>query len=798
MLLQQIAIHNIRSYTNQIINLSEGSTVLAGDIGSGKSSLLQAAEFALFGTSRPDLPAEALLRKGCTDGYAELKFKLNNQEIIIRRHLKKDKTGIKQTSGYIIINNCKKELTAIELKAEIINLLGYPTDALNKNRNYIFRYTVYTPQEEMKQILQENPEIRLDVLRRIFNVDKYKNVRENIQIYLKQIRTTIAVLSTKLEHFEKENKYLDKVKEDKLLLEKLIEDLLPLIKELQNRIEVSKKEIELLESQQRQRRELELKFEKLKIISQQKNEHICDLELKCKNLEEELSQFAMPERIDDLKQRLNQLEGTKNQNLAKHSSLQEKIKQLQENIIRVKREIALLTEELLIIPEKEKLHQELAWKAVELQELKTGKEQLQNQLERTSSLIAGNTIVLAQAQKIKNNLSQLKTCPTCLQEVSEDHKHEISSQEDRKIQQAQVLLHDLEERKIELQHQLREKSLTIDKILESDSNLVMLYSDLQRLYKSQALVKEKQKDLVRLVQENNLLMQEISKLGSLNLLNQEILKLRKILEIITEKEFKQRALLEIKQEIVNEKKQSTENGQILEIVAKKLSVVSDNTDWIKIKRETLSRLLEEEKHHSVKLASLQADFNNLSREGQRLSKVIQEMLRQKTERKDLLDLNRWLESYFLPLTYTIEKQVMVNIHHLFNKLFQDWFAILIDDEEIYSRLDDCFTPVIEQNGYEILFSNLSGGEKPSASLAYRLALNKVINDVIQEIKTKNLIILDEPTDGFSMEQLDKVREVLDRLQLRQTIIVSHESKIESFVENVIRINKEKQESFVVC
>ena len=87
MLLQQIAIHNIRSYTNQIINLSEGSTVLAGDIGSGKSSLLQAAEFALFGTSRPDLPAEALLRKGCTDGYAELKFKLNNQEIIIRRHI---------------------------------------------------------------------------------------------------------------------------------------------------------------------------------------------------------------------------------------------------------------------------------------------------------------------------------------------------------------------------------------------------------------------------------------------------------------------------------------------------------------------------------------------------------------------------------------------------------------------------------------------------------------------------------------------------------------------------------------
>ena len=139
---------------------------------------------------------------------------------------------------------------------------------------------------------------------------------------------------------------------------------------------------------------------------------------------------------------------------------------------------------------------------------------------------------------------------------------------------------------------------------------------------------------------------------------------------------------------------------------------------------------------------------------------------------------------------------MTNIHGLFNQLFQEWFSILIDDENIYSRLDDTFTPVIEQNGYEILFCNLSGGEKTSASLAYRLALNRVINDVIHQINTKDLIILDEPTDGFSMEQLDKVRDVLERLHLKQTIIVSHESKIESFVENVVRIEKEGHESMI--
>jgi exonuclease SbcC len=132
---------------------------------------------------------------------------------------------------------------------------------------------------------------------------------------------------------------------------------------------------------------------------------------------------------------------------------------------------------------------------------------------------------------------------------------------------------------------------------------------------------------------------------------------------------------------------------------------------------------------------------------------------------------------------------MLNIHRLFNQLFQEWFSILIDDENVNSKLDDSFTPLIEQNGYEVNFDNLSGGEKTSAALAYRLALNRVINDVIHEIKTKDLLILDEPTDGFSSEQLDKVREVLDRLHLKQIIIVSHESKIETFVEKVIRVQK---------
>ena len=121
----------------------------------------------------------------------------------------------------------------------------------------------------------------------------------------------------------------------------------------------------------------------------------------------------------------------------------------------------------------------------------------------------------------------------------------------------------------------------------------------------------------------------------------------------------------------------------------------------------------------------------------------------------------------------------------------------MEEENISVRLDDEFTPVIEQNDYETSIEYLSGGERTSLALAYRLALNKVINNIIGGIKTKDLIILDEPTDGFSTDQLDKVKAVFDQLNIRQSIIVSHENKIESFVSNIMKISKDEHVSSVV-
>ena len=103
-------------------------------------------------------------------------------------------------------------------------------------------------------------------------------------------------------------------------------------------------------------------------------------------------------------------------------------------------------------------------------------------------------------------------------------------------------------------------------------------------------------------------------------------------------------------------------------------------------------------------------------------------------------------------------------------------------------MDEDFTPILEQDGYEQDFNNLSGGEQTSISLAYRLSLNTMMRKTTESLKS-NLLILDEPTDGFSKNQLAKVKNVLRELDSEQIILVSHEKELETYVDNVFQISK---------
>ena len=186
MRIKKIILENIRSYDFQEINFPEGSTLLAGDIGSGKTSILLGIEFALFGL-QPGQKGNALLRNGSDTGRVLIEFDVDGDNILVERILKRGKSISQDYCAISINGGDKKEISVTELKSKILDLLNYPKE-FSKKQNLLYKFTVYTPQEEMKEIILEDPETRINTLRHIFGIDKYKRILENTSLLLSRIR----------------------------------------------------------------------------------------------------------------------------------------------------------------------------------------------------------------------------------------------------------------------------------------------------------------------------------------------------------------------------------------------------------------------------------------------------------------------------------------------------------------------------------------------------------------------------------------------------------------------------------
>ena len=96
MILKKIRLENIRSYEKEEIEFPEGLSLLSGNVGSGKSSILLAIDFVLFGIKRGELSGSGLLRKGTSRGIVNLVFSIDDKEIEIQRSLKKQGDSVVQ------------------------------------------------------------------------------------------------------------------------------------------------------------------------------------------------------------------------------------------------------------------------------------------------------------------------------------------------------------------------------------------------------------------------------------------------------------------------------------------------------------------------------------------------------------------------------------------------------------------------------------------------------------------------------------------------------------------------------
>ncbi len=681
MLLQSLRLKNIRSYTDERIDFPQGIVLLAGDIGAGKSTILLAIEFALFGLLRGDLSGAALLRNGAREGLVELAFEIDGKPTMIGRTLKRSKTSVEQDAGYLIEDGLRREATAIELKTAVLGLLGYPADLITKSKSLIYRYTVYTPQEEMKKIILEDTESRLMILRKVFDIEKYRRINDNAATYAKLLRERKRTYEGQLVDEPLKQQQSQAKQQDAHAVQQALLAIQPQFNAAKQAVIAQKAQLDTLETERAALNQHRAAF-------QAAEAELATLSKQRASLQDELAPFAAQATAPPTP-----------------PSLQHITQAIQQKQQEVNRADALA-----------RMH-----------------------IAAHAELKATKHLSEATAQKIL----ALDQCPTCLQKVDATHKHQFTQSEQQKLQsllaqlavaEAAVSTHEQDKQRLTqeiatLQQQqalAHAAQLQFQRYQLNQQRKLQIETTLTQLAQSITAAEQRKREATALAQASGTLEQRF----------------------LAEKQ-KLEAALQYDQQIVVQHTRLLENAKHL--------------------RDTLT-LLEQE------LAA------------KREARITLEKLNA---------LHHWLDEFFTGLMGTMEKHVLTKVYHDFNGLFQQWFGLLIQDDVLVARLNQEFSPVVQQNGYDTDVTSLSGGEKTACALAYRLALNKVINELRTGIHTKDLIILDEPTDGFSADQLDRMREVLEQVQARQIIIVSHEAKIESLADHVLRVVKEEHTSKVL-
>jgi exonuclease SbcC len=415
--IKNLQLENIRSHLKTTIPFVTGFNCLVGGVGRGKSSVLYAIDFALFGDPL-GRNYEYLLREGAEAGKMMIQFVHGGKNYTISRDLKRHEKGISQDMEQLeffendrLIASARNDAVTEQLKA----LTGLDKD--------LFREIVWMRQEHLKELLDVTPRQRQTKLDQLFELSDYEVAWSNLATFQRDYTVENGV-------YERD---ADVVGVDKLQAEynRAAEEFLFIENQLQNLV----KEVAQTESAFKEATSRLENLEELRKNAEELREKEIQLQTNIANIED-ISKKMVDEKekkkllIHELEERLKNIE-------------------MQETSYRNKLQEAGLKPDQTI----EDLRKYLS--TIELQMASIGGEQEATKREMLTS---------------QNRISSLATenkCPLCLQNLTGDYKMD--------------LLERLKEEKVENERRLSKLQKTLDGLEASRSVTDLVASNLQAL-----------------------------------------------------------------------------------------------------------------------------------------------------------------------------------------------------------------------------------------------------------------------------------------------------------------------------
>jgi exonuclease SbcC len=342
-----------RLYIPESINFPEGRTLIFGVNESGKSTLLEAIHYALFGMGlRPNRRArnEDLINYNYSDALIELIFSIDEKKYHVRRLLKKTSVNEHQLNE-VLPDGTISELTsgANSVNDQIQEILhGIDSDALLNS--------CLVEQKELGKLEDSSRQERIKAMSSLLNLEAFLDAKNEIKKDRNELEQVHNDTKIKLQKAEQATtKYNEAEKKHKEAGKKLKE--------------IKRRQDEILNETQ--------KLEELLSVLDEMNK--------------------LTSRIQESKARTEGLEGTIKQlesQLVQVAESEKELEAIENQLPEEKKKLSKVRKELEIIEE--------------LGELEIGKEDLRNQIEKTSLRIEEASRQLEEAHEAKRQIKELE------------------------------------------------------------------------------------------------------------------------------------------------------------------------------------------------------------------------------------------------------------------------------------------------------------------------------------------------------------------------------------------------------
>ncbi len=376
MKIEIVQLENIRSHVKSTVPFARGFNCLVGGVGCGKSSILYAIDFALFGDP-VGRSFEYLLREDVDSGKVTVQFVQNGKNYTITRGLKRRGKGIGQ--DFEELKFFEDETLIASLKTDAVDEQFKAITGLDKT---LFREIVWVRQEHLKELLDAAPRERQKSLDELFGFSDFEAAWNNIAIYHRdyQRENEFYEKDPDVTGMEKLNNEYNRTVEQFSLIQVEIEDTARKLASAKRTLEDADLKLKKLE-------ELRTKAEELRRKEAQNSANLSNLENASALLEEKIK--TKRTMIGNLEQRLT----TANKQLDSSKS--------------ELRQIGILPDQPV-----ETLRQYLTTFDSQITSLK-------GQQEAASRGMREN-------QKRSSQLTAESRCPTCLQTLSEEYKNGLT------------------------------------------------------------------------------------------------------------------------------------------------------------------------------------------------------------------------------------------------------------------------------------------------------------------------------------------------------------------------------------